>query len=434
MTSQPSEILPRTVRRNMLWSAINHFFVEGSMTLSDPGTVLPLMIVDLGASHVMAGLVPSLRFFGWLLPQFFVAGWFQRLRRFLPIVRMLESVRVVLYLLLAGLIVWLTPVSPQLLLALLIVLFVVTRMAAGSSAVARAELVARIVPQSERSTLVSLRSLTGDIGGVLAGLAVSFFLTPGRAAFPLNYAWLMGISGVGFLCALASISLIREPSTATRGRAVNLRQQIRRTPALLRNDHRFALYVASRAAATGLNMAEPFYVLFAVEILGAPPAMAGLYLSARMIMRTLSNLIWVRTCKHQGNLWTFRLARLLGLAAPLGVLVFAAIHQLWWQGTPPAYAGYLFALVFAVQGLGVSSDTVSRMSYLYDIAPETDRPTYFGLSNTVLGPLYFLPTLGGILVGAVGYPSVFALAALFSLAGYLISLRMPPTPLREPAD
>jgi MFS family permease len=427
MTNQSAEIGPRTTRRNMLWSAINHFFVEGSMTLSDPGTVLPLMIVDLGASHVIAGLVPSLRFFGWLLPQFFVAGWLQRLRRFLPVVRMLESVRIVLYLILAALIVWLAPTHPELLLSILIILFVVTRMAAGSSAVARAELVARIVPQSERATLVSLRSLTGDIGGVLAGLGVSYLLAPGRAPFPSNYAWLMGISGVAFFCAVCAISLVIEPGGVARGRAVNLKQQIRRTPSLLRNDRRFALYVSARAAATGLNIAEPFYILFAVEILGAPPSMAGLYLSARMLMRTVSNLIWARTCKRQGNLWTFRLARILGLLAPLAVLGFSLAHGLWWRGAPPAYAGYLFALVFAVQGLGVSCDGISRMAYLYDIAPEADRPSYFGLSNTVLGPLYFLPTLGGILVSVAGYAPVFALAALFSLAGYLLSLRMLPT-------
>jgi MFS family permease len=423
MTSQQPHA-PRHARRNMLWSAINHFFVEGSMTLSDPGTVLPLMIMDMGASHVIAGLVPSLRFFGWLLPQFFVAGWLQRLRRFLPVVRMLESVRVVLYLALAFLIVWLAPARPELLLSILIVLFMITRVAAGSSAVARAELVARIVPQGERATLVSLRSLTGDVGGVLAGLGVSYLLAPGHAPYPTNYAWLMGISGLGFLCAVSALSMVIEPTGVARGKVVNLQQQVRRIPALLRNDRRYALYVAARAAATGLNIAEPFYILFAVEILGAPPALTGLYLSARMVIRTVSNLIWARTCKSHGNLWTFRLARLLGLAAPLGVLLFALAHGLWWQSGAPIYAGYLFALVFAVQGLGISSDTVSRTAYLYDIAPENDRPSYFGLSNTLLGPLYFLPTLGGILVSVTGYASVFLLAAAFSLASFAVSLRM----------
>ena len=84
---------PRTIRRNIAWSAVNHFFVEGGMTLSDPATVLPLMIREMGGSHVLAGLVPSVRLFGWLLPQFFVAAPLQRLRRFLPTVRLLEIVR-----------------------------------------------------------------------------------------------------------------------------------------------------------------------------------------------------------------------------------------------------------------------------------------------------------------------------------------------------
>ncbi len=428
MTSLSTRVKPlrtkTTTRRNMVWSSLNHFFVEGSMTLSDPGTVLPLMVMDLGASHVIAGLVPSLRFFGWLLPQFFVAGALQRLERFIPAVRMLESVRIIGYLLLAGLLVWLTPTHPELMLTLIIILFVLTRIAAGSSAVARAELMARVVPQQDRATLVSLRSMTGDVGGVLAGLGVTYMLTPGRAPFPWNYAWLMGISGLAFFVAICVISLVVEPSEAAQGRVINLREQIGRTPALLRNDRRFALYVATRAAATGLSIAEPFYVLFAVEVLGAQPALAGLYLSARMIVRTVSNLIWARTCKSRGNLWTFRLARILGLLAPVAVLGFVVANGMLWQGAPPTSAGYLFAGVFAIQGLGVSCDGISRMAFLYDIAPEADRPTYFGLSNTALGPLYFLPTLGGIMVASVGYASVFVAAALFSMAGYLISLRI----------
>ena len=436
MTSLSTRATPlrtkTTTRRNMVWSSVNHFFVEGSMTLSDPGTVLPLMVMDLGASHVIAGLVPSLRFFGWLLPQFFVAGALQRLERFIPAVRWLESVRIVGYLMLAALLVWLTPTHPGLMLTLIIILFVLTRIAAGSSAVARAELMARVVPQKDRATLVSLRSVTGDVGGVLAGLGVTYMLTPGRAPFPWNYAWLMGISSAAFLAAIIIISLVVEPSEVGPGRAVNLREQIGRTPALLRNDRRFALYVGARAAATGLSIAEPFYVLFAVEVLGAQPAVAGLYLSARMIVRTVSNLLWARTCKVRGNLWTFRLARVLGLLAPLAVLGFVLANALLWQGTPPGSAGYLFAGVFAIQGLAISCDGISRMAFLYDIAPEADRPTYFGLSNTALGPLYFLPTLGGILVASVGYASVFIAAALFSLAGYLVSLRIrPAAPQRQ---
>ncbi len=394
------------------------------MTLSDPATVLPLLIREMGGSHVVAGLVPSVRLFGWLLPQFFVAAPLQRLRRFLPTVRMLEAVRTIVYLLLAVLLAQYDASEPGYTLPLFFALFVLGRLAAGSSAVARAELVARMVPREQRSSVVSVRSFTGDIGGFVAGLLIGYVLSLDRLAFPMNYAWLLGISGLSFLLAISALSAVVEPQGAPRGTRIDLKQQLARTPSLLRDDSRFRRYIAARAASATVSIADPFYILFATEVLQVSPAMSGLYLSARMVVRMFSNLLWARTCRLKGNLWTFRVARLMGGLEPAAVLAFALLKSLIWGQSMPAYAGTLFAVPFALQGLAISADNISRTSYLYDIAPDEDRPTYIGLSNTILGPLQFLPTLGGLLVQTAGYPLLFVIAGIFALVSYGISLRM----------
>ncbi len=394
------------------------------MTLSDPATVLPLLIREMGGSHAVAGLVPSVRLFGWLLPQFFVAAPLQRLRRFLPTVRMLEAVRTIVYLSLAVLLAQYDASRPGYTLPLFFTLFVLGRLAAGSSAVARAELVARMVPRDQRSSVVSVRSFTGDIGGFAAGLLIGYVLSLDRLVFPTNYAWLLGISGLSFLLAISALSVVVEPQGAPRGTRIDLKQQLARTPSLLRNDSRFRRYIAARAATATVSIADPFYILFATEVLKVSPAMSGLYLSARMVVRMFSNLLWARTCRKKGNLWTFRVARLLGGLEPAAVMAFALLKSLMWGESMPAYAGVLFAVPFALQGLAISADNISRTSYLYDIAPDEDRPTYIGLSNTILGPLQFLPTLGGLLVQTAGYPPLFVIAGIFALVSYGISLRM----------
>lgn len=394
------------------------------MTLSDPATVLPLMIREMGGSHVLAGLVPSVRLFGWLLPQFFVAAPLQRLHRFLPTVRLLEIVRALVYLSLAALLASYDGTQAGYMLPLFFALFVTARLAAGSSAVARAELVARMVPREQRSSVVSVRSFTGDIGGFAAGLLIGYVLAPDRAAFPLNYAWLLGISGLSFLAAISALSVVVEPEGAPRGTQVDLKQQLARTPALLREDLRFRQYIAARAASAAVGIADPFYILFATEALGVSPAMSGLFIAARMVVRMFSNLLWARTCRSRGNLWTFRIARLLGGLEPLAVLAFGLLKTLLWSDGLPSYAGILFALPFALQGLAISADNITRTSYLYDIAPDQERPTYIGLSNTLLGPLQFLPTLGGLLVQTAGFAVVFVLAAAFAVVSYAITLRI----------
>jgi MFS family permease len=413
-----------TIRRNIGWSALNHFFVEGGMTLSDPATVLPLLIRELGGSHAVAGLVPSVRLFGWLLPQFFVAAPMQRLKRFLPTVRALEAVRTLVYLLLALLLVHHDRTNPGLFLTVVFVLFIIARLAAGSSAVARSELVARMVPAGQRSRVVSMRSFTGDIGGFTAGILIGYVLSAEGLAFPVNYAWLLGISGLSFLLAISALSMVVEPKGAPLGTRVDLWQQLKRAPDLLRQDQRFLRYIEARAATAAVGIADPFFILYATEVLGVSPAMSGVYLSARMLVRLFSNLLWARTTRVRGNLWTFRVARLLGAVEPLAVLLFGLLARGIWGSEVPVIVGALFAVPFSLQGLAISADNISRTSYLYDIAPDQERPTYIGLSNTLLGPLQFLPTLGGLLVQAIGFPPIFVLATLCALWSYFLSRDM----------
>ena len=391
------------------------------MTLSDPATVLPLMIREMGGSHMLAGLVPSVRLFGWLLPQFFVAAPLQRLQRYLPTVRVLEITRAAVYAGLALVLAGYGAGHTEMALPLFFALFVVARLAAGSSAVARAELVARMVPPEQRSNVVSVRSFTGDIGGFGAGLLISVILGAQGLSFPLNYAWLLAISSASFLLAISALSAVVEPAGAPRGTSIDLKRQLARTPALLRADRVFRQYIIARGIGDIAGIADPFYILYATEVLGVPPAMSGLYLAARMVVRMLSNLVWARTCRRHGNLWTFRTARLLGALEPVAVLGFGLLRLLLWRDGLPPYAGILFALPFSLQGLAISANNISRTSYLYEIAPDGDRPTYIGLSNTLLGPLQFLPTLGGLLVTTVGYPAVFLLAAASAVASYLVT-------------
>jgi MFS family permease len=415
---------PHITRRNVKLSAINQFFVEAAMTLSEATTVLPLLVKALGGSNFLAGLLPSLRWFGWLAPQFLAAGRMQRLTHFIPAIQKLESVRCIFYIILGILTAWLAPSQPGLVLALFFVLFMVTRFSAGSSAVARTEVVARIVPQEERATVISTRRIAGGVAGLLAGFVVRYVLDERVSQFPTNYAILLGISGISFGIAILVFSGIQERELPIEPRQIDMLEQIRRTPTLLRADRRYAMYIGVRAAASGLTLAAPFYILYATESLGVPAAMAGVYITLRTLSQVVSNMFWGNQCRRRGSLWVLRLALALGITAPLAVAALAvAGPRLWPQGVPE-YVGWAFALVFLMQGLSASGESLSELTYLYEIAPDHERPTYYGLINTVLGPLYFLPALGGALLDVVGFVSIFAAAALFIGLAYVLAVRM----------
>jgi hypothetical protein len=47
------------------------------MNLTDPSLVLSVFVRMLGGSNMLIGLLPTIRFGGWFLPQFMAASWIQ---------------------------------------------------------------------------------------------------------------------------------------------------------------------------------------------------------------------------------------------------------------------------------------------------------------------------------------------------------------------
>ena|GEM_PF-1516212 len=404
--------MPRAiVQRNITLKAINQFFVETGMTLSQPSMVLTLFVKALGGSNLLVGLVPSIRFFGWLAPQFLAAGSMQRFTRFMPVVTVLEIIRAAFYIIMAVLTYFYGVDHPELVLAAFFVLFTITRVTAGSSAVGRTEIIARMVPPEERARVVAICNLAGGVAGFLAGLAVRAILDGRVSQFPMNYTALIGLSGLSFAISIPVLNGIKEQILPIKPRRIDMWQQIRRAPSLLRQDRRYALYVGVRAASTGVELATPFYILYATGVLGAPPAMAGIYVALQTFARVLSNPFWGMQCTKRGDLWVMRSGIACHLIAAVGVLLLPRLLILISGEAVPSWAASLFGLVFLVEGLGASAGSIGNISYLYSIAPERDRPTYYGLANTLLGPLYFLPALSGALLDLVGYAPIFAVAA-----------------------
>ena len=55
-----------------------------------------------------------------------------------------------------------------------------------------------------------------------------------------------------------------------------------------------------------MDLAAPFYVLYATEVLGVPPSMVGIYVSMQTFSRVLSNPFWGTQCRKRGDLWVMK--------------------------------------------------------------------------------------------------------------------------------
>ena len=127
-------------------------------------------------------------------------------------------------------------------------------------------------------------------------------------------------------------------------------------------------------------VAQPFYPVFALDVLEAPESMVGFYLSAMTLAKVIANLLWQRLESARGTFYLMKAASLLSALAPLLAaatprLMQAAGISVGRNGMLPAY---LFSVVFMIAGGSQSGRGVSFPVVLLDIAPAEEKPSYVG--------------------------------------------------------
>jgi MFS family permease len=215
--------------------------------------------------------------------------------------------------------------------------------------------------------------------------------------------------------ALYAFARIDEPPESVAHERVAVLAQIRRARRLSKQDATYGRFLLARVLMVVADMAVPFYVVFAKESLSAPPAMVGVYLSTTTLSALLANVWAARASDHSGNRRLLVAACLVGLVSPALALFFD-----WIQGS-----AFLFALVFAFNGVYNTAAWVAHTNFLLEIAPAGDRPIYVGAANSLVGVAMLASSGGGALVDWLGFDALFgvALVALLAATGFSLNIR-----------
>jgi hypothetical protein len=395
------------------------------MNLTDPSLVLSVFVRMLGGSNTLIGLLPTIRFGGWFLPQFLAASWIQPQPRKVPVSVALEMNRILIYGSLAALTYTLGLSHPRLLLLIFFVLFTLSRLTTGTSALARMDTIGKVISPSRRASFFATRNFWGGVLVFGAGFLVRYMLDPAHGEpFPLSFALLFAFSCCSFVAAILAFAQIKEEPEPTNRSRHSLKAQLARAPVLLRQDPAFRRYLLVRVLLNMTSLAAPFYPIFALDILDAPPSMMGTYLSAMTFAGVLSNLLWQKVDRAHGTYFLLKIASLLTVLTPLLAAILPWLMRLAGftveqYGLLPAY---LFSSVFLLAGSSESGRTIGMMALLLGIAPDEERASYIGLVNTVLGVVNFLPILSGAIIDWVGFEPVFFAVTGLLLLGYLATL------------
>jgi MFS family permease len=402
----------REVERNFRWNfsanLLDISFIMLGLSLISRETVIPLLVSKLTPSTVAIGLVPAIYSLGIYLPQLIGAGVAEGMPRKKPFVALIGAVGERLPYLLAGVaVLLLAERAPVAALAALVVFFGLSGAGAGFAMPAWFDMIAKVIPLHRRGLFTGLGHGLGALMGVAGAAVIALVLE--RWPYPQNFALLFGLAFSAMVISWVGLVLNREPANPSVRPRTPLTSYMRRLPGILRADSNFARYIGTMTVVRGGTMAGSFFLVYGVERFQLGGAEVGLLTGVLIGCQAIFNPLWGMLGDRRGH----KLVLVGGALA----LALAALTVWLAPAWPWLVAG------FTLLGAFLAADSASLLNIILEFCADEDRPTYIGLSNTLLAPSIALaPLLGGWLAAWLGYRPMFALAAL--LAGIGAALLM----------
>ncbi|RME59248.1 MAG: MFS transporter, partial [Caldilineae bacterium] len=396
--------------RNFPWNfSVNLadiIFITLGLSLVSRETVLPVLISHLTDSKIAIGLLPAVWSLGYYLPQLLTANFTERLRYKKPFVMLVGGLGERVPYLLIGLAVWLLAErAPGVVLVLLLAGVGIAGASAGVATPAWFDMIAKVIPVQRRGLWSGLGHGVGALLGVAGAYVVGRVLD--AYAYPRNFATLLFLA---FLCVSISwigLSLTREPPSTTTKERIPFIRYLGRLPGVLDRDVNYRRYLISRTVVNLGAMAAGFFIVYGVERFRLEGGQVGLLTGVLIGSVAVMNLVWGVTGDRVGHK-TVQAGAALAMAGAATAALLA-----------PSAAW--LALTFALMGAYMAGEQASGLNIILEFCPPEDRPTYIGLTNTLLAPVLILaPILGGWLATALGFQALFTVAALVGGAGALL--------------
>ncbi|MGQ9684156.1 MAG: MFS transporter [Anaerolineae bacterium] len=415
------EITYTYARRNQALLIADLVLFSLGLAFLAPSTVLPAFIRRLGGSPMAVGCLSLISSAGWMLPSLAAS----RIVRGRPLVKNLVLAPMVISRLvmvpLVGATAYLALRAPA--LAVVAVLLTYAFLIIGDGfCVGWYDLVAKAAPPEQRGRMLGLASSLSSLFAAGAGLVITAVLAKDWP-FPRGNMLLLTLSLPFILGSPVAVALYREPRAHSSAPSLSWGEYWPRLVAIVKHDRRFVWITGTRWLAGVMDMAAPFYVLYALERLHMPLHTQGLFATASVLGGSVGGLLIGRLDARWGAARSVGAVVMLRAAGPLLALTAPMALRL-----APWSPVFLFLLLFFLSGLAGSGAMAAFVGYLTSIAPEGDRAAYGGLSGTLIGVLGLLlpaPLLAGWLVQTASYEALFAVAAVLSLLALAVAMRPP---------
>ncbi|HTX93147.1 MAG TPA: MFS transporter [Anaerolineales bacterium] len=382
------------------------------------GTILPLFVSRMTTSALLIGLIPAIHAVGWQLPQLFMANSVSRLRRYKPMVMLMTINERVPFLGMALVALFLGTLGNKLALVLIFLLLVWQGVGAGFTANAWQSMIAKIIPSDWRGTFFGAQAAFANVLISVSAILAGYILD--RVHDPLNFSLCFALTVVGMGFSMVFIGMTREPVDNEKTVPEHLPSPWKGGMEILRRDRNFLAYLVIRLLSQFATMGFAFYIVYGLRRFAMSDLTAGLLTAALTISSTVANALmgWL------GDRFGHRSMLIAGSFA-------VTISSLLAWAAPSI--GWLYP-VFILSGLANVAYWTTGMAITVEFGTEENRPTYIGLSNTLVAPFSILaPLLGGWIAEAAGFQATFMVSAVGGLviAGLLYWLVRDPRPRRN---
>ena len=404
-------------RRNFILGVMNGVFYTTGMAFTSATVVLPWYVSQLTQSNVLIGILPALQLGGWALPQLLLINFMLHRRQRLRYYRRGAVVRSSCWALLV-VVVLLVPGRAEIALPALIGLTALASLCGGFTGLAFFDVVGRIVPRRQLSTFFSLRNFFGGIGTLAAGVVARQVIE--RSEGNLDLVWLLFLltwvfTSAGYL----SFGSVKEPEGPPMLPKRTMRQDLRRIKEIVLRDPPFRTYLIIRTLAMLTFVAMPFYVVYGARVLQLPAGVVASSAVAFVCGVIGSNVIWGWLGARGGG-WLLLVAMTLVSVVPPAVAL--AMQLLAVSNVATGMIGWLFLALFVFIGTVTGGQEITFSVLAIEVSPVEERIIYLGFTNTLVGILFFLTPVGGLLADLVSFEALFGVAGIAALASTILAV------------
>ena len=375
-----------------------------AQTFMSATTILPFFVSRLTDNPFYIGLLAVIAHGGWFFPQLFSAGPIERTARKKPWLINLGFFVERLPLMLLPATALLAVRAPGWALLLFFLIFAIYNLGAGIIAPAWQDLIAVCFPPTRRGRLMGISMFAGTVAGALGAAGSSRILE--AQPFPRNFMILFGLAALLMLAGWVALALTREPVRQVRRSEENRLRIWTRLRRIVRRDDNFRRFLIARGlmAVSGMGMA--FVTAAAVSRWDVSGGTVGNYTVALLVGQAAGNLLFGFLADRKGH----------KLSLVIGALAATLAYAMAWL----AASSILYYAVFLLLGAYISAMIVSGLMIVLEFVGSDQRPTYAGITNSIIGAVNVVIPLVGSGLATISYDYLFAISAAAALLSALL--------------